>query len=81
MATYSADSPLARNPKEEPGDYRPVSGPAASPAHIQQMATIKQRIFAQDRRIGKLEERHHYHVERQVLDYEALERRIAKLED
>tara|TARA_R100000315_G_scaffold31841_1_gene12877 strand:+ start:350 stop:727 length:378 start_codon:yes stop_codon:yes gene_type:complete len=46
-----------------------------------QIATLKQRIFAQDRRIGKLEERHHYHVERQVLDYEALERRIAKLED
>jgi len=106
MATYSADSPLARNPKEEPGDYRPVlteylaaaedakvqermdyraipdrlakleeqlqfigdTGPAASPAHIQQMATIKRRIFAQDRRIAKLEERH----ERMVQNYEDL---------
>ena len=68
MATYSADSPLARNPKEEPGDSRPVSGPAASPAHIQQMATIKRRIFAQDRRIAKLEQRH----ERMVQNYEDL---------
>ena len=68
---------------------RKATGNATSPAAVQkalavgdqQMATLKQRIFAQDRRIGKLEERHHYHVERQVLDYEALERRIAKLED
>ena len=92
MATYSADSPLARD-TEEPSDYQLIprmedieeidnriakleeqlqfigdTGPAASPAHIQQMATIKRRIFAQDRRIAKLEERH----ERMVQNYEDL---------
>lgn len=34
-----------------------------------------------DNRIAKLEERHHYHVERQVLDYEALEERVLDLEE
>tara|TARA_R100000152_G_scaffold11830_1_gene5055 strand:- start:82 stop:570 length:489 start_codon:yes stop_codon:yes gene_type:complete len=92
MATYNADSPLARD-TEAPSDYQLIprmedieeqdrrigkleeqlqfigdTGPAASPAHIQQMATIKQRIFAQDRRIAELEQRH----ENMVQNYENL---------
>ena len=61
---------------------RKTTGNATSPAAVQKaLAVGDQQMNHLLARIGKLEERHHYHVERQVLDYEALERRIAKLED
>jgi hypothetical protein len=58
MATYSADSPLARDTEEEPSDYQLIPRMEDIEEIDKQMATTKRRIFAQDRRIAELEARH-----------------------
>tara|TARA_Y100000592_G_scaffold100154_1_gene178882 strand:+ start:1593 stop:2042 length:450 start_codon:yes stop_codon:yes gene_type:complete len=65
MATRKVDT---GNTEEEPSDYQLIPRMGDIEEIDKQMATLRQRIFAQDRRIAELEQRH----ERMVQDYENL---------
>ena len=65
MATRKVDT---GNTEEEPSDYQLIPRMDDIEEIDKQMATLKQRIFAQDRRIAELEQRH----ERMLEHYETL---------
>ena len=65
MATRKVDT---GNTEEEPSDYQLIPRMDDIEEIDKQMATLKQRIFAQDRRIAELEQRH----ERMVQDYKKM---------